>query len=534
MLWLIVLSFVKWFDAKKSSSDWSVGFVFGIDSPIITPNANHDTQDRIQMNPTAQFLHRPKTKIVCTLGPATSSEAEIRSLIESGMSIARLNLSHGDRQQHAIAADRVRKVANSIGVPVGIMVDVPGIKYRTGVLASGVINIKKNDRLTLTSRDVVGTPELVAVTPPGIHRDVTVGAQLMLDDGFMELRVLGVSDLDVDCEVVRGGRLTERRGVATPGRTPSQSFPDQRAKDALEFAAKQEADFVALSTITTVKNIEVAREILGQHGLKNPYVISKIERPEAVDNFDSILDASDGIMVARGDMGVEVPLSDVPVIQKDIIARCNAKGKPVITATQMLESMIKSPVPTRAEVTDVANAIFDGTDAIMLSGETSIGDYPDEAVAVMVEVATKAEEALPYDRMLVEKRGQTEPHTDDAIAYNACQTAHQLNASVIVAFTESGSTAGRVSKYRPRSRILALTPSERGERRLTLRWGVMPVTIPAITSVDDFFAQCERMAVEVCQLQEDSIVVLVAGLPIGVPGGTNLLRVLSISEQEQF
>ena len=493
------------FNTEQIRLDWNLGFVFVIDSPIINSEVGYQTQNRIQMNSATRFLNRPKTKIVCTLGPATSSGAQIQSLIESGMSIARLNLSHGDREQHAIAADLVRKVSNDVGVPIGIMVDVPGSKYRTGVLDSGVINIKKGDKLILTSRDVVGTPELVSVTPPGIHRDVTVGAQLMLDDGFMELCVLSVSDLDVQCEVVRGGRLTERRGVATPGRSPSQPFPDQRAKDALAFAAKHEADFVALSTITTVKDIEVAREILGQHGLKDPYVISKIERSEAVDNFDSILDASDGIMVARGDMGVEVPLSDVPVIQKDIIARCNAKGKPVITATQMLESMLKSPVPTRAEVTDVANAIFDGTDAIMLSGETSIGDYPTEAVAVMVEVATKAEEALPYDRMLVEKRGQTEPHTDDAIAYNACQTAHQLNASVIVAFTESGSTAGRVSKYRPRSRILALTPSERGERRLTLRWGVMPVTIPSITSVDDFFDQCEHMAVEVCELQKDTL-----------------------------
>ena len=485
-----------------------------------------------EMNSAAALLNRPKTKIVCTLGPATSSEAQIRSLIECGMSIARLNLSHGSFDEHATAAKLVRHAASRVGVPVGIMVDVPGTKYRTGVLAPGVIDLRKGDRITLTSRDVVGTQYLVAVTPPGIHRDAAVGRPLLLDDGLMEMRVLGVSDLDVECEVVRGGRLTERRGVATPGKSPSQPFPDQRAKDALEFAAKQQADFVALSTITSVKNVEVARELLQQHGLDDPCVVSKIERPEALDRFDAILEASDGIMVARGDMGVEVPLSQVPVIQKDLIARCNAKGKPVITATQMLESMINSPVPTRAEVTDVANAVFDGTDAIMLSGETSVGGYPSEAVTVMADVASSAEEALPYERLLVEKREQTEPQTDDAIAYNACQTAHQLNASLIVAFTESGSTAGRISKYRPRSRILALTPSERGRRRLTLRWGAMPVTIPFIENVEDFFALGERMAVEVCELQAGSVVVLVAGLPIGVPGGTNLLRVLSVSEQE--
>lgn len=490
-------------------------------------------QSGSKMSSDAVLLNRPKTKIVCTLGPATASEAGIRSLIDCGMSIARLNLSHGSLQEHADAAERVRQSADRLGVPVGLMVDVPGTKYRTGVLAPGVISLREGDKLTLTSRDVVGTEELVAVTPPGIHRDAAVGRPLMLDDGLMEMRVVGVSDLDVECQVVRGGRLTERRGVATPGRSPSQPFPDQRARDALRFAAEQRADFVALSTITTVENILVARRLLREQGLCDPFVISKIERPEALDRFDSILEASDGIMVARGDMGVEVPLSEVPVIQKDIIARCNAKGKPVITATQMLESMVNSPVPTRAEVTDVANAIFDGTDAIMLSGETSVGRYPSEAVTVMAEVAAKAEEALPYDRMLVEKREQTAPQTDDAIAYNACQTAHQLNASLIVAFTESGSTAGRVSKYRPRSRILALTPSERSERRLTLWWGAMPVTIRSIESVEDFFGHGERMAVEVCRLEAGSVVVLVAGLPIGVPGGTNLLRVLSVSDRRR-
>ena len=469
----------------------------------------------------------PKTKIVCTLGPATSSDETLNELVEAGMSIARLNLSHGSLSQHAEDVRRVRRAADSVGVAVGIMVDIPGAKYRTGPLGTGVLELKRGDRLTLTSRDVAGTQSLVTVTPPGIHRDAAVGASVLLDDGLIELFVDAVSDDDVDCEVLRGGRLTERRGVATPGKSPSQPFPDEKATQALEFATEHEADFVALSTITNADDVNRAREVLKSGGL-DAIVISKIERAEALGHFDDIMAASDAIMVARGDMGVEVRLAEVPMIQKDLIARSNLAGKPVITATQMLESMIRSPVPTRAEVTDVANAIYDGTDAIMLSGETSVGQYPVEAVKLMAEVAVGAEAALPYDRMLVEKRRQLRPHADDAIAYDACQTAHQLDAAIIVAFTESGSTAGIVSKYRPKPPIIALTPSERVRSRLTLSWGVTPVTVPRIDSVEDFFALGEEQALGAPDVVPGSLVVLVAGLPIGVPGGTNLLRVLTI------
>ena len=480
------------------------------------------------MGQSSSRIKRPKTKIVCTLGPATASENALQALVEGGMSVARLNMSHGTVEDHSTAVRRVKDISTRLGVPVGIMVDVPGAKYRTGPLGTGVIDLNSGDRLTLTSRDIVGTRDVVAVAPPGIHRDATVGEPVFLDDGLMELRVIDIRDQDVVAEVVRGGRLTERRGVATPGKSPSQPFPGEQAISALEFAAEHRADFVALSMVRAAEDVHTLRRILEEKGL-DAHIISKIERAEALDCFGEILTASDGIMVARGDMGVEVRLSQVPMIQKDLITRCNASGKPVITATQMLESMIRSPVPTRAEVTDVANAIYDGTDAIMLSGETSVGRYPAEAVRIMAEVATETESSLPYDRMIVEKRRQLEPQTDDAISYDACQTAQQLNASLIVAFTESGSTAGRVSKYRPMPPILALSPSEHVQRRLTLRWGVAPVTVPRIGTVDDFFEIGERMAMEVAGVEPGSLVVLVAGLPIGVPGGTNLLRVLSIS-----
>ena len=298
------------------------------------------------------------------------------------------------------------------------------------------------------------------------------------------------------------------------------------------FAAEQQADFVALSTVTGQEYVHKAKDILRKHG-GDAHIISKIERADALENFDSILAASDAIMVARGDMGVEVPLARVPVIQKDLISRCNAAGKPVITATQMLESMVESEVPTRAEVTDVANAIYDGTDCVMLSGETSVGRYPAKAVQVMAEIALEAEAALPYEAIIREKARQLEQQTDDAISYDACRTAYQLDASLIIAFTESGSTAGRVSKYRPRPPILALTPSERVQHRLTLRWGVIPVTVRALENVEDFFTLGQEQAVRMASVEPGSLVVLVAGLPLGVAGGTNLLRVMTVLPPQQ-
>ncbi|MCH8205751.1 MAG: pyruvate kinase [Chloroflexi bacterium] len=481
------------------------------------------------MNAAPQQERRPKTKIVCTLGPSTETPDTIQRLIATGMSVARLNLSHGTLESHETAIERVREASKELGIPVGIMVDVPGSKYRVGPLAPGVVELRPGDSLILTSEDVVGNPQRISVSPPGIHRDATVGHQILLDDGLMELLATGISGNEVRCDVVVGGRLTERRGVTTPGKAPSQPFPDERSVEGLRFAAQQGADFVALSTVTGDDDVHKAREVLQEVGFDGQ-IISKIERAEALENFDDILDASDGIMVARGDMGVDVPLARVPVIQKDLISRCNALGKPVITATQMLESMVHSQVPTRAEVTDVANAIFDGTDAIMLSGETSVGEYPVQAVNMMAQVAVVAEEALPYEAIIREKARQLQEQTDDAISYDACRTAFQLNASLIVAFTESGSTADRVSKYRPRTPILALTQDDRVQRRLTLRWGVTPVIVRGLTDVEDFFTLGEEQALEVPGVEPGSRVVLVAGVPIGVPGGTNLLRVMTVQD----
>ena len=472
---------------------------------------------------------RPKTKIVCTLGPSTEGSEQVSALIEAGMSIARLNLSHGSLESHALAIQTVRREAARLGEPVGIMVDVPGPKYRTGELSTGVVELEVGNEITLTSRDVVGDSEIVSVSPPGIHRDASVGGSVLIDDGLIALEVVTIDGEHVRCRVAAGGRMTEQRGVTTPGRAPSQPFHGEQTRAALEFAAEQDADFVALSVVTEEENVTSARERLRELG-REPEIISKIERSEAVDSMDSILEASDALMVARGDLGVDVPIEKVPSIQKELIRKCNAVGKPVITATQMLESMVQSPVPTRAEVTDVANAVFDGTDAIMLSGETSIGRYPVEAVELMARVAIEAESVLAYESIIMEKALELVEQTDDAISYDACRTAHQLKAKAIVAFTESGSTAGRVSKYRPQPPILAITPNERIQRRLVLRWGVTPLTVDRLDSVDDFFEVGERQAIETVGVGPGDLVVLVAGLPIGVSGGTNLLRVLTIGQ----
>ena len=436
----------------------------------------------------------PKTKIVCTLGPATESEGRIESLVREGMSIARLNMSHSDLDTHRTTFQRVRRVSGRFGIPVGIMVDVPGPKYRTGPTMPGVLDIKEGSALTLTSRDIVGDESIISVSPPGIHRDVIVNGTILVDDGLLRLTVERVQAEDVRCKVEVGGRVTERRGVVTPGRSPSQPPLDDHAKQALEFAAKEGADFVALSMVNTSEDVQNARNILNSHNA-DPLIISKIESVEALDNFDAILEASDGIMVARGDMGVHVSLYRIPVIQKDLIAKCNAAGKPVITATQMLESMVRSQMPTRAEVTDVANAIYDGSDAIMLSGETSVGLHPIDAVHAMAQTALETERVLPYEDILLTKSQETESQrTDDAISFAAVRTAQQLDASLIIAFTESGSTAGRVSKYRPGSRILALTPYERTRNRLTLYWGTIPVICAPLESGEDLFQIGEEQA----------------------------------------
>ena len=474
---------------------------------------------------------RPKTKIVCTLGPATKSYEMICKLIQHGLTVARLNLSHGTSAEHQELFRTVRKASADLGLPVGIMVDIPGPKYRTGPQSPGDFDLQSGDVVTLTSRDITGNPGMLGVYPSGIHNDAVASGRVLVDDGAITLEVVSVSGQEVKCTVVDGGRITEGRGVTTPGRAPTLPLLDYRAMHGLGFAATAGADFVALSNITKSEDVYTARQLLQMRG-SSPFIISKIETAEAIKAFDGILEASDGIMVARGDMGVEIKMEAVPAEQKRIISKCNVAGKPVITATQMLESMVASSQPTRAEVTDVANAVYDGTDAIMLSGETSIGKYPDRAVDVMRKVALETEAALDYERILMENGRSLERQTDDAISYAAANIANQTRADAIVAFTESGSTARRVSRYRPRPPILALTPHESVQRELTLSWGVNPVISPALTNLENLFGQAEAQAVSHVSLTDGDKLVLTAGIPFGVPGSTNFLYVMNVSKDE--
>jgi pyruvate kinase len=468
-----------------------------------------------------------RTKIVCTIGPATSSAAVIERLAEAGMNVARLNLSHGTYKEHARYIRIVRKVSHHLAVPVAVIIDLPGPKYRTGKLKDGKAELRKGAEVVLTTRSIKGNNRVIPVNLPTLPQDTRVGATVLLDDGAIQLKVLERQGTEIRCRVVIGGILTERRGLAVPGMRDSVPFVTDALRKHISFAVRQQPDYLAISFFSSADDVASLRTILREHNADIP-VIAKIERGVAVDGFDDILAVSDGIMVARGDLGVDIPLEKVPLVQKEIIKKCNQAGKLVITATQMLESMVNSPWPTRAEVTDVANAIFDGTDAVMLSAETSIGKYPAQAVGMMAKIAREAEDRLPYEQVLSERANWLEQKTSELISYSACYTAQSLKAKALVAFTQSGSTAGRVSKYRPRMPILAITPDDAVAKRLVLRWGVYPFQIAGASSVEQLFTTGTRLSNELGLAKSGDLVVISGGIPVGVVGSTNLLKVSKV------
>jgi pyruvate kinase len=469
-------------------------------------------------------LYERRTRIVCTLGPATGSAAIIEKLINAGMNVARLNLSHGTPGEHTRYIQTVRELSQRLNRVVAILMDLPGPKYRTGKLKGGQAILKKGDEVSFTTDRIVGDASRVSVNLPNLPRDVRRGDVVLLDDGVMQARVLRIEGGEVRCRVTVGGVLTEERGLVVPGMRISGPFLTDILRECILFAMSQHPDYLALSFVTSADDVTSVRELLAKKDEKIP-IIAKIERGEAVKNFDGILRISDGIMVARGDLGVEIALEKVPIVQKEIIKKCNHAGKPVITATEMLESMVKSIRPTRAEATDVANAIFDGTDAIMLSEETSIGEHPVEAVGVMDRIARVTEKTLPYEISLSEKKSWFEPRTEELISYNACVTAHNLGACAIVAFTESGSTAERVSKYRPRMTVLAMTPDEAVYRKLILYWGVLPVHLETPSSISELFDTASNLAKSLKLAKKGDLVVITGGIPLGQAGTTNLLKV---------
>jgi len=471
----------------------------------------------------SNFFER-RTKIVCTIGPATSSAAVIEQLIRAGMNVARLNLSHGTHREHARHIQTVRKLSRRLAIPVAILMDLPGPKYRTGKLKDGQARLKKGAQVTLTTRQIEGDDKVIPINLPTLTQDIKAGDTVLLDDGAMQLKVLEEQGTEVRCKVMVGGILTEGRGLVVPGMRTSAPFITDTLRECIFFAVRQQPDYLALSFVSNAEDVTSVKAILCENDAAIP-IIAKIERGVAVNKFDSILVDSDGVMVARGDLGVDIPLEKVPLVQKEIIKKCNQAGKPVITATQMLESMVNAPRPTRAEVADVANAIFDGTDAIMLSEETAIGKYPVQAVKMMVKIALEVEGKLPYEQILAERGSWLEQKTDELISYSACHTAQSLGAAALVAFTQSGSTAGRVSKYRPRMPILAITTDAVVAKRLVLRWGVYPFQIAKASSVDELFTTAAKLSKELGLAKPGDLVVITGGIPIGVTGSTNLLKV---------
>lgn len=468
-----------------------------------------------------------RTKIVATIGPVSSSPEVLSELIGAGMNIARLNLSHGTLEEHSEQVKLVRAEAKRLKTAVAVLIDLPGPKYRTGPLAEENVRLVKGSQIILTTRQLPGDEKEVSVNLPTLPKDVRPGDMVLLDDGALQLECIEIKGEDVICRVVIGGLLTPGRGIAIPGRKSSMPFMTEKLRSNIEFALDQRPDYIALSFVSRANDIKQVRKLLKKRNADIP-IIAKIERGVAVSGFDSILEEADGIMVARGDLGVDIPLERLPLVQKEIIHKTNRAGKPVITATQMLESMISAARPTRAEVTDVANAIFDGSDAVMLSAETSIGKYPIRAVQMMSAVALETEKTLPYDLWITERGSWLSDQAEEMISYNAILTARRLNAAAIVAFTSSGSTAGRVAKYRPSAPILAISPNGDICRRLMLNWGVQASQIPTPKTVDALFKTAVRLCKKLRLAKPGDKIIVTGGVPLGVAGTTNLLKVQEV------
>ncbi|WP_018921711.1 pyruvate kinase [Salsuginibacillus kocurii] len=471
-----------------------------------------------------------KTKIVSTIGPASEDPQTLKKLIEAGMNVARLNFSHGDYDEHATRIKHIRAAAKEAGKTVGILLDTKGPEVRTRTMKDGGVELEKGQSLIVTPEDIEGTSERIAVTYEGLADDLNIGSKILLDDGLIELEVTSIEGRDVHTTVLNSGLLKNKKGVNLPN--VSLSLPGITEKDAadIRFGIEQEVDFIAASFVRRAADVLEIRGLLEDHGVEDIQIIPKIENQEGIDNIEEILEVSDGLMVARGDMGVEIPPEEVPLVQKQLIKHCNNLAKPVITATQMLDSMERNPRPTRAEASDVANAIFDGTDATMLSGETAAGDYPVEAVHTMSEIAIHAESALNYEEMLSKRSERSRKTITNSISQAVANTALELEAGAILTATESGYTAKVVSKYRPKSPIIAVTSDERVVRRLSLVWGVTPLHSEKAETTDEMLDISISESIKSGIVSHGDLVVITAGVPVGETGTTNILKVHVIGE----
>ena len=461
-----------------------------------------------------------KTKIVCTLGPVSQSEETLTKLIENGLNVCRFNFSHGSHEEHKERMDIVKKVRDELKKPVAILLDTKGPEIRTGNFADPEVFLEEGSKFIITMADVIGNKEMCTVSYKGLAEDVVEGDTILIDDGLVGLKVENVVGEEIHCVVENSGIVKNHKGVNVPGVKVNLPAITEKDRSDIEFGIEQGIDFIAASFVRKVSDVLAIREILEENNAEHIKIISKIENQEGVENLDEIIEVSDGIMVARGDLGVEIPTEEIPVVQKLMIKKCNEAGKPVITATQMLDSMIRNPRPTRAEVTDVANAIYDGTDAIMLSGETAAGKYPVEAVKTMATIAKRAEETMRNRRDKINKS----KNVTDAISYATCTTAMDLEAKAILSSTASGHTARMVSKFRPDCPIVATTSNESVRRHLALTWGVLPLMREKSANIDQVIVNSIEAAKTSNYVSKDDVVVITAG------GGetTNLIKVETV------
>lgn len=469
-----------------------------------------------------------KTKIICTLGPACESEDKLKELMLAGMNVARFNFSHGTHEEQKEKYAKVLKVSRELGLHVATLLDTKGPEIRLRDFEGGRVELITGQTFTLTTEEMLGTSEKATITYKNLKNDIAVGNTILIDDGLIEMVVQKITDTDIVCQVINGGFVSNHKGVNVPGATLSMPYISDVDREDILFGIEMGYDFLAASFARCKEDILEIREILQEHH-SSMMVIAKIENMQGIHNLEEILSVSDGIMVARGDMGVEIPMEDVPVLQKKMIKMAVSQGKHVITATQMLESMIKNPRPTRAEATDIANAIYDGTTAIMLSGESAAGLYPVEAVKTMGRIAERAEQDIDYRGRMHKNHDQTHPDITEAISYATCTTAMDLKAAAIITVTMSGFTAEMISKYKPGCPIIGCSVNPQVCRQLNLLWGVAPLIVERKENMEELFEAAVCNAKEAGYIKRGDTVVLTAGVPLGTPGRTNMIRVVEVN-----
>ena len=472
-----------------------------------------------------------RTKIICTLGPAVDSEDMIRTLIRTGMDAARFNFSHGSHPEHLERLNMLKSVRDAMGRPVATILDTKGPEIRIKSFEAKTVTLEPGDTFTLTTEDVVGNQGWVSVTYPQLHQELQPGQEILIDDGLVAIRVDRIEDTKIICTVENGGTLSANKSINIPGVHIQLPALTEKDIDDIRFGVENDFDFIAASFVRRAADVEAVRAVLHDCGGDDVKIIAKIENQEGVDNLDDILEAADGIMVARGDLGVEIPAARVPILQKQMIRKGLQAGKPVITATQMLDSMMRNPRPTRAEVSDVANAVYDGTGSVMLSGETAGGKYPVEALTAMVGIVTETESAIDYWKQFQKQRVLPASNINDAITHTCCLTAKDLDAKAILTATSSGRSARMICRFRPACPIAALTMHEKVRRQLNISWGVTPYLTGEVNSTDRIFSLSAEVALKERLVENGDTVVITAGVPLGKSGSTNLIKAQVIDEE---